>query len=379
MTQKPVRILHVVGGMNRGGVETWLMHVLRNIDRDKYKMDFMVHTTEPCAYDDEIRALGSKIIPCPNPRRPLAYARQFRDLYKEHGPYDVVHSHVHHFSGFVLWLAKREQVPVRIAHSHNDTLSSESAASAQRRSYLSLTEYLVRRNASKGLACSKKAARALYGAEWKSDARWRLLLYGIDLHPFKEPTEPATLRASLGLPEQAYVIGHVGRFVHQKNHPFLLDIFAEVVRHEPCAHLFLVGLGPLAEGTKRRAEALGIMDKVTFAGSRSNVPQLMMGAMDVFAFPSHYEGLGLVLIEAQAAGLPCVFSDVVPEEADVVQPLVHRLSLSDPATKWAEAILKLRHQPRAISRQDALKIVENSPFNIDRSVRALEAIYDGKQ
>ena len=103
----PVRVLHVLGGMNRGGVETWLMHVLRHIDRNRFRMDFLVHTVNPCAYDDEIHSLGSEIIPCLHPSRPWTYVRNFKRILREHGPYDVVHSHVHHFSGHILRLARR--------------------------------------------------------------------------------------------------------------------------------------------------------------------------------------------------------------------------------------------------------------------------------
>lgn len=128
-TRTPVRILHVLGGMERAGAETWLMHLLRMIDRDRYRMDFLVHVPEPQDYDDEIRALGSSILPCPHTRNPCRYARAFGEILRAHGPYDVVHSHVHHHSGFVLRLAKHAGVPTRIAHSHLDDAQAEAHAS----------------------------------------------------------------------------------------------------------------------------------------------------------------------------------------------------------------------------------------------------------
>ena len=123
-----IRILHVVGGMDPGGVETWLMHILRNIDRDRFHMDFIVHTNKHCAYDDEICTIGSKIIPCLHPNQPWTYAANFRRIVNEHGPYDIVHSHVHHFSGYVLRLAKQLGIRTCIAHSHNDTSTVEDIA-----------------------------------------------------------------------------------------------------------------------------------------------------------------------------------------------------------------------------------------------------------
>lgn len=146
-SERPIRILHIVGGMNRGGVETWLMHVLRHIDRDRFQMDFLVHTTKPCDFDDEIRALGSQVIPCLHPSRPFVYARNLRRLLREHGPYDVVHSHVHHYSGWTLRIAHQAGVPVRVAHSHSDTFSVQAAAGLVRRGYLRLMRTLIHRHA----------------------------------------------------------------------------------------------------------------------------------------------------------------------------------------------------------------------------------------
>src|ERR1700733_11910503 len=131
-----MRILHVLGKLDRGGVETWLVQVLRHIDRQKYQMDFLVHSESPGAYDEEVRALGSRIIPCLHPSNPVMYARNFRRALRQYGPYDVVHSHVHHYSGYVLTLAAMWGVPVRIAHSHNDTRAAEASTSIGRREYL---------------------------------------------------------------------------------------------------------------------------------------------------------------------------------------------------------------------------------------------------
>ena len=139
-----MRILHVLGKLDYGGVETWLVQVLRHIDRQKYQMDFLVHTTDPGMYDEEVRALGARIIPCLGPSNPLQYALNFRRVLGEYGPYDVVHSHVHHYSGYVLMLAAMVGVTVRIAHSHNDTRSAESAKSVGRRAYRRIMQMMIR-------------------------------------------------------------------------------------------------------------------------------------------------------------------------------------------------------------------------------------------
>src|SRR5208283_1463389 len=149
-TNRPVRILHVVGGMNRGGVETWLMHLLRHLDRQRFRMDFLVHTSQPCAYDNEIAAFGSRIIHCFPHTKPWRYAPNLMRILREDGPYDVVHSHVHHFTGLLLFIARRAGVPVRIAHSHSDTSLSDNGAGPGRLAYLWLMKYLIRTNATGG-------------------------------------------------------------------------------------------------------------------------------------------------------------------------------------------------------------------------------------
>lgn len=374
----PIRILHVVGGMNRGGIETWLMHILRHIDRDRFHMDFLVHTAEPCAYDDEVYAIGSKIIPCLNPSKPWLYASNFKRILREYGPYDIVHSHVHHFSGYVLWLAKQAGIPVRIAHSHNDTSAVEAKAVWHRRLYLALTKNWMARYATMGLGCSHKAVANLFGSDWQSDPRWRVLYYGINLTPFQKQVDSGSLHVELGIPTDAFVIGHVGRFAEQKNHVFLLEIAAEVAKREPKMRLLLLGEGSLRSDIEQKVLQVGLSDRVIFAGIRPDVPEIMGSIIDIFLFPSLHEGLGLVLIEAQAAGLPCIFSSVVPDEADVVKPLVRRLSLSQPASEWAEGVLTQRDAGSTITKSDALALVETSPFNIETSVKQLESIYQAQ-
>jgi glycosyltransferase involved in cell wall biosynthesis len=364
--------------MNRGGAETWLMHVLRNIDRDEFKMDFVVHTDQPCAFDEEIRGLGSKIIPCLNRSNPVAYARNLNRFMHRYGPYDVVHSHVHNYSGYVLWLARRAGVAIRIAHSHLDTSDFDNAASFTRRLYVSATKRMVRRNATLGLAASDKAAKALFGEAWAADARCQILYCGIDLAPFADPVDARVVRAELDMPADAFVIGHVGRFMEQKNHTFLIDIAAEVARREPNMRLLLVGDGPLRASIEQKVAEAGLSDKVVFAGTRPDVSRLMLGAMDVFVMPSLYEGLPLVGMEVQSAGLPLVVSDTVTEELDVVKPLVRRVSLSKQASVWADEVFVSRKTSSAISQAQALSHMERSGFNIALSMKGLEGVYRGQ-
>ena len=208
---RPIRILHVVGGMDRGGVETWLMHVLRNIDRERFHMDFLVHTDRSCAYDDEI-IMGSRLHVCPFTRNPLKYVRGFARALREHGPYDVVHSHVHHTSGLTLRLAKRAGVRIRIAHSHSDTSTVDSASHLLRRLQLWLGHRWIQRYASRKIAVSSGSAESLFGPAWRSDSAASILYCGIDLVAFRSPVDRASARLEMGIAPDHFVIGHVGRF-----------------------------------------------------------------------------------------------------------------------------------------------------------------------
>jgi glycosyltransferase involved in cell wall biosynthesis len=346
-----VRVLHVVGRMNAGGVETWLLRVLRRIDRRQLDMDFLVHDERPGLYDDEIRRLGSAVICCPCPRRPWRFARSFGRVLHEHGPYDAIHSHVHQYSGFVLKLARSAGIARRIAHSHNDRAAAGSGMGLWRRAYVAISRHWLRRHATAHLACSRSAGVSLFGPLWPTDCRARVVHCGIDLAEFATPADGAAVRKELGLAPDAFVLGHVGRFFPQKNHRFLLDIAAEAARREPRVRLLLSGEGPLRAEIDAQAAALGLGDRVTTLGVRRDVPRLL-AAVDVFVFPSLWEGLPLAVLEAQAAGLPCVVSDRVTTEADAIGPLVQRRSLDHGVAAWVDAIWQAR--PPRMPRQRAV-------------------------
>lgn len=374
MKFRPICILQVVGGMNRAGYETWLMHILRYADCQRFKMDFLVHTAEPCAYDEEIRALGSKIIPCLHPSRPWQYAHNLSRVLTQQGPYDIVHSHVHHYSGLVLRVAAAAGVPMRIAHSHNDTSRVDSESGWLRKVYLRLTEHWIQRYASIGLAASKEAAAALFGQDWGKDPRWQVLHYGIDLTQFTERFDSKGVRAELGLPENHVVIGHVGRFVKQKNHRFLVQIAREVCAQEPNVRFILVGDGPLRPLVEQEVARSDLGERFVFTGVRPDVPRLMLGAMDVFLLPSLWEGLPLVLIEAQAAGLTCVISDVISEEVDADPRLIHRLPLEQNAKMWTEALLACIAEER-IPKKYALDRIKENGFGLQKTTARLLDVY----
>jgi glycosyltransferase involved in cell wall biosynthesis len=367
------RVLHVLGRLDFGGVEAWLAGVAGSVDRRKVELDFLVHDPRPGALDGEVRAHGCRILPCPI-AEPLAYPGRFRRILREQGPYDVVHSHVHHFSGVVLALARAAGVPIRIAHSHSDTRGGDAAAGRRRRAYLGVAGWLLRRNATVEVAASKTAAQALFGAGWESDPRVRVVHCGIDLARYAGAPPRAEVRRELGIPPDAVVLGHVGRLSPPKNHAFLVKVMAAAARGEPRARLLAVGGGPLEGALRRAVAAYGLQDRVVLPGARTDVPRLL-AAMDAFVFPSLWEGMPLSLVEAQAAGLPCLVSTAVTDEATVVGELVTRRDLAVGAEPWAATALHLARSPRPVEPAAALARVRESDFDVGVSARALEGLY----
>ena len=304
---------------------------------------------------------------------PIRYTRNLRRILREYGPYDVVHSHVHYFSGLVLRIAADAGVPVRIAHSHSDTSRIDSGTAWKRRLYLGLMRRWLYRYATAGIAASDLAATALWGVDWRNTPRWRKLYCGIDTTPFEATIDPQTVRTELNIMPDAYVLGHVGRFDVMKNHWFVLQIVHRARQtHRPLVALF-VGDGPLRTEIVQQAIDLGIRDRIVFTGSRGDVPRLLLAGMDAFILPSSWEGLPVSAIEAQAAGLPVIISDVVTREVDIVPGLLTWLALPSGADAWLNACLASIQAPRPVSQRGALEIIKASPFNVQSGIMILNS------
>jgi glycosyltransferase involved in cell wall biosynthesis len=374
---RPRRILHVVPSLERGGIELWLLAMVRAVDPARYAMDFLVLHQEAGALGAELRSRGCHVLVSPAHRNPRRVMRDFAVQLQRHGPYDVVHGHVHHYNGLVMRLAAWHRIPCRIAHSHNDTRIVERQASWRRRCYLALMRRWIGRFATRRIAVSRSAAEDLFGDDWLHDRRCQVISCGFDLASFAHAGDRRETRQALGLPDDALVIGHVGRFHERKNHRLLLEIAVEVAARAPAAHLLLVGEGELRPAIAARAEELQIADRTVFTGARSDIPRLMQ-AMDVFVFPSYHEGLGLAVLEAQASGLPCILAADLPEEVDVVPGLVSRVPRTVSAASWAEAVLAASgasHRPTA---GEAWQMISRSPFSMEHSVAQLLEVYDGE-
>ena len=330
-----VRVLQIVTNMDRGGLETMLMNYYRHIDREKVQFDFLEHRQERAAYDDEIESLGGRIyrVPRLDPLSP-AYYHALDGFFSAHPEYRIVHSHLDCMSAYPLHAARRAGIPVRIAHAHS---------TSQDRNWKLLFKIASKRQipryATDLFACSADAGMWMFGTR---NVHVLPNAIEVDRYTFDQSVRER-MRKELGL-ENALVIGHVGRFSVVKNHSFLLDVFAQVKCREPNSKLLLVGGGSEMQAIRQKSEALGLSRDVVFTGVRGDVANLMQ-AMDVFVFPSLYEGLGIALIEAQAAGLPCIVSDAIPQEAYLTD-LLTREHLSAPLAEWAEMTLEKRNTPR---------------------------------
>ena len=373
---QPIHILHVVGKMDRGGVETWLMHLLKRMDRSRYQMDFLTLYSGSGAYDAEIQKLGSRVLPCPVHIPSWKVAREFQHLVSATGPYDIIHCHVGTWSGLVLRLAARAGISVRIVHSHNDTRHRDPNERWWHHVYNTLAGPLIDRYATHGFAVSEQAALAMFGYQWTTDPRWSIIYSAIDLGPFYGAVDRTAMRDLWHLPADAIVIGHVGRFDPQKNHRFLLEIAQRVLQREPRAYFVLVGDGRLRPAMERNAYTLGLRERVRFLGVQTGVAQLMRGLMDVFLLPSLFEGLGLVALEAQAAGLPLVLADTIPAEVECIHELVNRLSLSQSVDEWASACLRAVRPYSSVHADRCVAQMETTPFSISINMRALMEAYE---
>jgi len=325
-----LRVLHVVGRMDRGGAETLIMNMYRHIDRNRVQFDFVVHGDGEGAFDSEIRDMGGRIFHAPRYRgiNHLSYRQWWRSLFSEHPEFSIVHGHMQSTGSIYLREAKRAGRRT-IAHSHNTSAGQGVKALAKEYLQRNIGDYADWR-----LACSSDAGTWLFGRDACDLDDFFILKNAIDTKEHNlDPTTRMRTRAALGV-EDRIVIGHVGRFHPQKNHEFLLDVFAEYHRRDPRAVLLLVGDGPLRSSIEATVGRLGLGGDVIMTGVRPDIPDLLQ-AMDMFLFPSLYEGLGIALVEAQASGLPCIASDCIPSEARLTDLLVF-VPLQSPASHWAD-------------------------------------------
>ena len=356
-----IRVLQCVNDMHRAGLETMLMNYYRNIDKKKIQFDFIFDDDSNDIPYDEIEKLGGKVILIPPYQKVFKYHKELKRVLMS-GNYKIVHSHINTLSVFSLFAAKKAGVPVRIAHSHSTTNKKE-----WKKNLLKLVlRPLSKKYATHYFACTEHAAKWMFG----DNEDTYILNNAIDLDKFKYSKQiREEKRKKLKIKEDTFVIGHIGRFVKQKNHEFIIDVFNEIHKENKNAVLLLVGKGPLMDEIKEKVKELKLTKNVKFLGQRSDVNELYQ-AFDLFLFPSLYEGLGMVAIEAQTSGLQCIASTEVPSIAKVTDNLEF-LELDDTIEMWKNVILDKQNKKR----KSYVTEVKKAGYDIKTEVKKLEEKY----
>lgn len=366
--KEPIRVLNLFTIMNRGGAETMVMNYYRHMDRSRVQLDFLVHREERGAYEDEIEALGGCIyrMPSVRPWTAHSYRKQIRHFLAEHPEYRILHSHMSELGLYAFQVAKQMDIPVRICHAHNRPHGIDLKSPVRWYMKTRMRPYITHR-----FMCGQESGEWLFGNKYADE--FIQMNNAIDAAAFAyDPARRGKVRQALSLPEDVLTIGHVGRFNKQKNHPFLIDAFAALHREEPRSVLLLVGDGEDRSRVEEQVRASGLTDAVRFLGSRADVSDLLL-AMDVFAFPSFFEGLSVASVEAQAAGLPCLISDGVPIECKKTD-LVHILPLGSGADAWGGELLRLAREGRE-NRKVTTDEIRAAGFDVVYNAQWLEDFY----
>lgn len=351
------RLLCIVGSLNQGGAETFLMKVLRNIDRNNYMLDFCVMRDEIGEYETEVKSLGGKIYHIVSKsEKPLKCFCEIKRIVRQNCYDTVIRVNEHSLSVIDLLAAKLGGAKKLVMRSSN-----ADSGSKKQRILHNVFCFLPRMVPNVKIAPSIKAAEYTFGKRNVKKGKVYFLQNGLAVDDFTFDEEIRnSFRKELGLQEK-FIIGHVGRFQRQKNHKFLIEVFGEILKQKGNAHLVLVGgNGELLEETKAYVKKLGLTDEVIFLGNRSDVPKLL-SAFDVLVFPSFFEGMPNVIIEAQAAGLPCLISNTITDEADITG-LVKYFPLEKSAKDWADEALL---QSKRFERKNYSKEFYDAGYTID--------------
>lgn len=326
------RVLYIHGDiMLRGGTEAYMMNYYRHFDHEKLQVDFVVHGFKKGVYDDEIEALGGRIYHVPvksdDFRGNIAALKKIFSS----GEYKLVHAHTDTANYLVLGLAKKCGIPVRISHSHNTAVQSNSAL---KRGLHNWIKRGIPKKATHLYACSDLAGKWLYG-----DLPFRLIPNAVNLKRFAyDPILRSQLRQQLGLSEGDIVLGHVGRFNEQKNHGFFVELMRKLAEADKRFKLVLIGEGPLKQGIQDQMNAYGLHERVRFVDACSNVNEYY-SIFDYFCLPSLFEGLPVVGVEAQVNGLKCVVADTVSKTLDMTGNVVFLPIDADGIQNWCEYLL----------------------------------------
>ena len=382
--ERAPRVIHIVESLDQGAVENWLLRMLRAGVSSGAPLNWTFYSvlTRPGRHDDEARSLGATVINSPvELDEKFAFMRRLRATLKA-GRYDVLHSHHDVVSAVYLASAIGLTIPRRIVHAHNADVHVPTGSARKSALLREPMRQLCLRLADRIVGISRHTLATFLNGRAPSTPRDVVLYYGIDTAPFHAmPPDGIALRRSLGLPFDARLMLYVGRMVSYKNPLFVVDTLADIASAEPNVYALFVGTGPLEDEVRRRAESRGVADRVRVLGWRDDTVGLMQ-ASDVFVFPRTegglgdvgIEGLGLVVVEAQAAGLPSLLSRGIPEDAIVLSDLCEMLPLSAGSKAWGDAVRRILARPRP-DRAFALAAIESSAFSLDAGLRGLTSLH----
>ncbi len=369
------RVLHIMGGLNRGGLETFVMNMYRTMDRSQVQFDFLLAQICGGDYAEEAKSLGANIYALPPRNKGVKVYRTALDqFFREHHDYMAIHMHISSLSSIdPAYYAKKYGIPVRIFHSHSSSVQKSLKTYWVHTILHYLNKPKVRTWATHYLGCSDKALDWLY--KWTGvRAKAIMINNGIDTSRYVYSAEVRSrIREEFQISEGAFVLGHVGRFIPLKNQTFLLDILTEIRKQRPETMLLLIGTGDTIENVRSRAKEKGVDKQVIFTGVRSNVNELMQ-AMDCFVMPSWFEGLPVSLVEAQAAGLPIVASDTISHDSDMTGTILFR-SIKESASLWAEDICTWVTK---WGRPDNIQKIKDAGFDSYETAIKLKDIYYGR-
>lgn len=360
-----IHVLHVVGQMDFGGTEAFLMNLLRTIDREHYQFDFVEQTDMECAHDQEILSLGSKIFRCRHIGLMTlgSYRKWWREFYRDHPEYRIVHGHSRGSAPIYLDEA-RKAGRIAIAHCHNNSCGKGIQGAIRY-----VWQLPLRKLGDYNFACSYDSGVSQFG----KNATFEVIKNGIITEQFRwNPSARRRVREQYGLHDDEVVIGNVARFVEQKNHRFLIQVFKAIHEKKHNTKLMLIGTGPLEQKIREEISQMGLSESVLFVGNRSDVYDYYQ-AMDAFVLPSHFEGLGIVNIEAQESGLPCFASDKVVAPECAVTELMHFIPLEHTPQQWAEEVL--RNLSKESARRAYTQEVRAAGFDIGETAERLCSFY----
>lgn len=356
------RILQVYPVMNNAGTEMVIMNLYRNIDRNKIQFDFLVQ--EKGALDDEIILMGGRIHYIQN-KSTKEYYRKVNRFLEDNKEYKVIHIHTHAEMPIILKAAKKQGIKCRIAHSHN----SRQDLNKFLKCIKAIKSIPIRLNSTHFFACSREAGKWLFPFNEKDV---QIIKNGINLEKFKfNIGHRVDIRKELGIGLSEKVICHVGRFSKEKNHEFLIDVCNKIIKKDRKIKVILVGTGPLINTINQKITSLNLKNNVIMLGNRNDVFKIMSAA-DLFLFPSLHEGLGIVMIEAQTNGLPCIVSGGVPEEADMNISLYHKINEFS-YEEWIESILEKLNLSN--NRIVDLTLIKQKGYDISQVVEDVQKIY----